>query len=119
MIPDANDMYTKFGLAILAAFLGSVARSRLWFFPDDMKRPDGSVDPRAGKFNKRRCFTEISTSFALGMVAAGIGEYLHCPPTVMGGLAAALGLVGGACAGELAESFVKGLANRLAGGRHD
>ena len=113
---EYNDLMAKFGLATIAAFFGAVARSRFWFYPDDLKTAIGQPDPRAGKFNHRRCITELSTSVALGMISAGVCEYMHCPIVVLGGLSAALGLVGGAAAGELAENFAKAIAKRVLGG---
>lgn len=112
---NMDETVTKLGFAIGAAFFGSIARARFWFYADDLKTASGQPDPRAGTLNRRRCFLELSSAVAIGMIAAAIGEYLHCPPIVTGGLAAALGTVGSAGIGELAEAFVKAIEQRILG----
>jgi hypothetical protein len=113
---DWHGIAQTVGFASLAALCGGVARSRLWFFPDDFKRPDGTPDPRAGHFNLRRCLTEISSTVAIGLMCGGVGQMWSLHIMVIAGMAAMFGLVGGAVIGEVAEMAVRGRVARFIDG---
>lgn len=46
-------------LAFAAIFAGLLARWRYWYYPEDMKRSDGSPDPRAGAFAWAKAVTDL------------------------------------------------------------
>lgn len=112
--------FVKFmGLPMLGAFIGTVARSQKWRYPDDLKMADGKTpDPRAGKWNRIRACTEMIAAPAIGMMVAGVGKMFNLDPIVLAGLGAAVGLIGAASLGEIVtsaaqkriDSFIGGLA---------
>lgn len=52
---------------------------RDWFYADDLRRPDGSPDPRAGRFNMRKALGEfffVPTLVVCGMLLLGYRDNL-------------------------------------------
>ncbi|HJR55313.1 MAG TPA: hypothetical protein VJ798_01945 [Rhizomicrobium sp.] len=55
---------------LLIATLVTMSHWRHWFYPDALKLPDGSPDPRAGRFDARKALSDFFCVPAL--VVAGI-----------------------------------------------
>lgn len=84
------------------AFLGVAARSARWTAQD-------------GKILWRKAIFELLTAPAMGVMAAGIGTWQGVDQTVIGAIAALLGLLGPAAL----ESFLDKWLGRRGGGYGD
>jgi hypothetical protein len=101
-------------LALGAALLGTFARLPYWRFPPDLKRADGSDDPRAGHVDPRKAIGELVGVPALTMIAAGIARYWHLDPVVMAGICAFVALLGSSFLISTAEKVVGPIATAIA-----
>lgn len=114
---DLKALAAYVGLASLFAFLGTLSRSQKWFYPDDLKLPNGSPDPRAGRFNRRRMMTELSAAPALGAIVAAIGHYWGLHIIVVGGLCAGVGMIGAIVIAEVIEGAFRKRVDQFLGGQ--
>ena len=108
-----EELSVKLSLAVVAALSGALTRTQWCRYPVDLKRADGTPDPKAGQFNRVRFFTELSSAICFGIIASGIGEYMHAPLFVIGGLSAALGLLGAAAVTSFVDGIVKSISNAV------
>jgi disulfide bond formation protein DsbB len=61
-------------ILLLVATAITVGHWRYWFYPDDMARKDGTLDPRAGTINIRRVvgdFLFMPTGIVAGIIVMG------------------------------------------------
>jgi hypothetical protein len=61
--------------AMLAiATLVTMSHWRNWFYPDDLKQSDGSIDPRAGRFDRKKAASDfffVPSLVILGLLIMG------------------------------------------------
>jgi hypothetical protein len=105
-----KEVAISLALPFAGAVAGWLARARNWFYPEDMKRSDGTLDPRAGRFNARTMLTEFATLLAITLLVGGIGTWFNLHPLVSAALAVTFTYIGMVALGQLAE---KALARRV------
>lgn len=62
------------GCMLAISTLITIGHWRDWFYPEDMKRADGSDDPRAGRFNMKKAASDfffVPSLVVLGLLILG------------------------------------------------
>lgn len=81
-------------IAIAGAFIGTVARLPYWHYAPDLKRADGTPDPRAGLFNPKKALSEVVGVPAIASIVGGFSMAFARPTPFTFAAATVTGLMG-------------------------
>ena len=111
------DLPVQTGLILFATALATtLAQWRHWYNPLDMKRFDGTPDPRAGKFSLAKMIADLAvipSIIVAGAVTLGLGFQMSIAIAVVG----AIGFLGAAfvftAAEKVRDVVIAGFVARL------